>query len=172
MIAGAGVIFVGMIDGIVIGIAAAVFEVFRRAMTPDRSVASGDEPGRYYAAFTPEMIAAARDTLVYRFGAALFFGNAEVFLGDMRRIARHADPSLRTVLIDAGTLGVPDATARDSLRAAQQALERKNIALVFGNVRHATRVALEATGGFTIVDEQAFLAAMRAVRGHPSTAIK
>jgi SulP family sulfate permease len=163
-IAGASVVFVGMLEGIAIGIAVALVEAFRRAMNPPRSLVSGRTPDRYYEPFTPLAIHREHDLLVYRFGAGLFFGNAEVFLRDMRQIAHDADPSLHTVVVNADGLGVPDATARDCLVAARTELDDHGIDLVFGNVRKAARDALEKIGGFAIIDEPDFIAAVRRVR--------
>jgi SulP family sulfate permease len=164
-LAGAAVVFVGMVEGIVVGVAAALVEAFRRAMYPNRSIVSGRVADRYYEPFTDEVIEASQPTLVYRFGAGLFFGNAEAFLDDMRRIAHHANPALRSVVVNADALGVPDATAKDFLVTARTELERRGIALVFGNVRRAVREALERIGGFAIIDEQQFLATVRQARG-------
>jgi hypothetical protein len=51
-------------------------------------IAAGD---RLHEPFSPEAVRASGELLVYRFGAGLFFGNADVFGDDMRTIARVAD---------------------------------------------------------------------------------
>ena len=71
----------------------------------------------------------------YRFGAPLFFGNADVFRNDMRRIAEAADGKLHTVVINADALGIPDATAHEALLRAQRVLAEREV------------------GEFTVIDE-------------------
>jgi hypothetical protein len=61
------------------GVAVALAEALRRAMYPERSLFTarmGNE--RLYEPFTIDAIRAARDPLAYRFGAGVFFGNADV----------------------------------------------------------------------------------------------
>jgi SulP family sulfate permease len=170
MFAAAAVVFVGMVQGILIGIAAALVEVFRRAMYPNRQFISDRVGDRLYEPFSAEAIEREDTVLVYRFGTALFFGNAESFRDDMRDIARNGRASLRRVMINADGLGVPDATARDCLIEARTTLAKRGIELVFGNARKALRDALARIGGFTLVDEDEFLAAVRAAHLHGRSA--
>jgi SulP family sulfate permease len=168
MAAGLGVVFLGMIKGVVVGVVFALAEALRRSMQPDRSVFTsrlGNE--RFYEPFSADAVRASEDVLIYRFGSGLYFGNAEVFLEDMRRIARAAPPTLRTVMINADALGVPDATARDALLKARDVLTARGLRLVFGNTRAHVRDALRASGGLTLVDERQFVEALRRVHGGP-----
>lgn len=164
-IAGLAVIFVGMVKGILIGIVVAVGEVLRRAASPDRLAVTPRPGDAVYEPFGPEAIRRAKDVLIYRFGAGLFFGNSDVFLDDMRLIARTAPPSLHTVMLNADALGIPDASARDTLHAAKRILGERGLQLVFGNARKSLRGELAKIGGFTVVDETEFIHAFREVRG-------
>jgi MFS superfamily sulfate permease-like transporter len=140
--AGAGVIWLGMIRGVAVGVAAALIEALRRAMYPDRSIFSTRlGPGRLYEPFSPEAVRASGDVLIYRFGAGLFFGNADAFRDDMRTIAREARGPM-TVIINCDTIGIPDATARETLQRAQRELAERGIHLAFGNTRAPVRHAL------------------------------
>ena len=166
--AGAGVVFAGMLKGVAIGVAVALAEALRRAMYPERSLFTARlGQDRFYEPFTAEAIRAARDPLVYRFGAGLFFGNADVFVRDMRDIAAAARGRIHTVLVNADALGIPDATARDALLKAQDELAQVGIRLVFGNVRAALRGALTEQSAFTLIDEREYVACLR--RLHPVT---
>ncbi len=154
----AGVVLVGPMWGVGIGVLAALAEALRRAMEPERSVLAPTGDDRYYVTFDPASLPVTDGFVIYRFGASLFFGNADVFLDDMRRVARLAAPSLRTVVVNADALGVPDATARDALQKSRDALERRGIRLVFGNARGPLRKALTRAGSFTLMSEPEFLA--------------
>jgi SulP family sulfate permease len=166
MVALLAVVFLGMIKGVVVGVVVALAEALRRSMQPDRSIfTSRLGRNRFYEPFSADAVRASRDVLVYRFGGGLFFGNAEVFLNDMRRIAQAAPPSLRTVMVNADALGVPDATAHDALLKADQVLRARGLRLVFGNTRAHVRTALNAAGGLTLVDEGQFVDALEKVHG-------
>jgi MFS superfamily sulfate permease-like transporter len=114
-------------------------------------------PGRLYEPFTTDAVHASGDVLIYRFGAALFFGNADAFRDDMRAIARAANGAPRTVIINCDTLGIPDATAREMLQRAQRELREHGISLLFGNAREPLRIALAKAGSFTLIDESRFV---------------
>jgi sulfate permease, SulP family len=172
LVAGAGVVAFGMIKGVLIGVAAALIESLRRAMQPNRMLVSPRAGEHVYEPFTAEAVAAAGELVIYRFGSPLFFGNAEVFLQDMRALVAAAPTSLRTVVVNADALGIPDATARDCLVTAQRELGRKQIRLVFGNVRASLREALTRTGAFTLIDEGEFIADLRRIRGGPLAPIR
>jgi SulP family sulfate permease len=163
--AAGGVILFGMIKGVLIGVVVALGEVLYRGMRPERRLFTSRSGEHLYEPFTQEAVRAAGDRLVYRFGAPIFFANAELFLEDMRLIAAAAPPHLHTVVINADALGVPDATARDSLAQAQRELADRNIHLEFGNARAPLRAALEKAGGFTLINEEQFLDDLRFVRG-------
>jgi MFS superfamily sulfate permease-like transporter len=111
-------------------------------------------------------VRASGELLVYRFGAGLFFGNADVFRDDMRTIARVADGALKTVVINADALAIPDASARTALRRAQQELAARGIRMQLGNTREEVRRALNRIGGLDLIDEAQFLADLH--RLHPS----
>jgi SulP family sulfate permease len=160
---GVGVIAVGMVRGIVLGIVVALAEALRRASHPDRLVVTR-QPGHVYEPFSPDAVARAHDVLIYRFGAGLYFGNADVFLDDMRAIARAAPADLHTVMLNADALGVPDASARDALHAAQRELADHHLRFVVGNARARLRAALAKVGDLVVVDEAAFIRALRTVR--------
>ncbi len=160
------VIFGGPMIGVAVGVLTALAEAMRRAMTPHRSVlALGRDPrftGRVYVDMEPMSLPVAEGVLVYRFGSGLFFGNAEDFLADMKAIAASENPNLRSVVINADSLGLPDETARDALLKAQHILKSAKIQLVFGNVRGPLRAALGKE--FQQIDEQQFIQDVEKIR--------
>jgi sulfate permease, SulP family len=131
-----GVAITGPRWGVGIGVAAALFEAFRRAMAPERQVLAV-AGGRQFRAFDPESLPVIDGVLVYRFGATLFFCNVHVFLNDMRRVTEAADRSLTTLIVTPDTLGVPDAAARRALATAVALLRTRGIRLAYGEGRTA-----------------------------------
>ena len=160
--AGAAVVLFGMIEGVLVGVAVALGEALRRAMYPDRMIfTSRLGASRYYEPFSSNAVHASQEVLVYRFGTGLFFGNADVFLRDMREIVRAAPPSLRTIVINADALGIPDASARAALVKARRELGEHGLELVFGNARAPVRKALQDLGELALIDEPRFVAVLR-----------
>jgi MFS superfamily sulfate permease-like transporter len=143
---------------------AALAEAFRRAMEPSRTILSPAAGERSYEPYRPAAVAVSEGIAIYRFGAPLFFGNADVFLDDMRELARSADASLHTLVVNADALCAPDATARDALQRSQDLLSRRGIRLVFGNARAPLREALGRAGSFTVIDEREFIADLKKAR--------
>jgi MFS superfamily sulfate permease-like transporter len=156
-----GVVIVGPMWGVGIGVIGAIAEVLQRAMRPERLVVTPSAGDRLYESFVPEHLPVRDGLVIYRFGAPLFFGNSDVFLQDMREVAQAADPDLKQVVVNADALGIPDATARDALIKAQEALHGRGVSLVFGNARKELREALSKVGSFTLIDEHEFLADLR-----------
>jgi MFS superfamily sulfate permease-like transporter len=174
-IAGLGVIVLGLVRGVVIGILVALAEALRRGMYPNRSVMVGADHAGLYEPFSSTVAEDQQDVLVYRFGAPLFFGNADSWLADMRTIAAVAPKTLRTVVVNADGLGVPDATAYDTLITADQLLKARGIKLVFGNTRAPLRAAIGRGTPLTLIDEAEFITIVRRIREragrHSSSAI-
>jgi hypothetical protein len=67
-------------------------------------------------------------------------------------------------MLNADALGVPDASARDALHAAQRELADHHLRFVVGNARARLRAALAKVGDLVVVDEAAFIRALRTVR--------
>jgi MFS superfamily sulfate permease-like transporter len=158
------VLALGFVRGILVGICAALAEVVRRGMYPHRTLLTSAEHQGLYEPFSGAAVTRQGDALVYRFGTAMFFGNAESFLADMKTIARKAPPGLRKVIVNADGLGIPDATAYDALTAADHLLHDRGISLVFGNVRRHTRLAFERGAPLTIIERDELMATVRRIR--------
>ena len=148
------VIIGGTMVGVAVGVLAALAEAMRRGLTPHRSVLAL-RAGHYYVDLDPHSLPVVDGVLVYRFGTGLFFGNAEDFLADMKTVAASKNPNLRSVVVNADSLGIPDATAREALMKSQRLLSREGVQLVFGNARAPLRAALN--GDFTLIDEERFI---------------
>ncbi|UJR82472.1 SulP family inorganic anion transporter [Sandaracinus amylolyticus] len=162
--AGIGVVALGPIQGAGIGVLVALADTMRRAMAPTALVLSPREPDHVYEPLSDDVVRASGDVLVYRFGAPMFFGNAERFVEDMRTIAASHHPALREIVVNADGLGVPDADARDALRKARDELAARGVALRLGNVRAKVRASLARSPELEILDEREFVERVRALR--------
>jgi SulP family sulfate permease len=166
LVAAFGVAAVGPSWGMPIGIAAALFETVRHAALPDRQVLAPGPDERHCRAFNPSTLPVVAGLVVYRFGAPLFFGNAATFLNDMRQVASSADRSLTTLIVDAETMGVPDAVARCALRTAAGVLSARGIGLIFANVPRVCRDAFADNGGI-VIEHAEFVEAVCLIRMAP-----
>ncbi|NVB84314.1 MAG: SulP family inorganic anion transporter [Kofleriaceae bacterium] len=163
LVVGAAVVAAGVTHGIALAIVVALAQAFRRTMHPDRLLVTSRAGEHIYEPFSTKALRSSHGVVVYRLGATLFFANAQLFVDDMRRIARHAPATLRRVVVNADALGIPDVVARDALVASHSLLARKGIQLVFGNVHPAQREAL-SRAGLHMIEEAQFLAAVRESR--------
>ena len=130
-----------MVQGVVVGVAAALIEAFWRAMQPHWSLIARQAGDRMYEPFTVDAV--KRPTICSSIASA---------------------PGCHTVVVNADALGVPDASARECLDKARRELEASGIRLAFGNVRADLRAALKKIGAFTVLDEGEFVADLRKVR--------
>lgn len=80
-----------------------------------------------------------RGVQVYEIGGPLFFGAAHKATSALRRMS----PDLTVLVIDLGQVPTIDATGLFNLRSAVDRLRSRQVRVVFGGVRRATRSAME-----------------------------
>lgn len=113
LVAFLGVLFLGTINGVMIGVVLSFVQVVRKAVIPPRSFL-GKIPGQhgYYNLKRNKNSIAIKDTLIYRFGGNLFFANINTLQSD---IENAVTPSTKQIIIDASGIGDIDITAADKL---------------------------------------------------------
>jgi len=73
--------------------------------------------------------------VIYRFGAALFYANANRFSEEILGLVGVAPSSIRWLVVDAGAIASIDYTAAWIVRKLQQNLSRRGTKLVFAHVQ-------------------------------------
>ena len=120
-----GVLFLGTINGVLIGILLSFAEVIIRTAKPARCFL-GIQPGHRHFRDLKEssQIHAVSGILIYRFSSNLFFANIQVLRQD---IEDHVTPETKAVILDASGIGSIDITAADGLDILCKSLQKQNI---------------------------------------------
>lgn len=120
-----GVIFLGTINGVLIGIILSFSEMIIRTSKPARCFL-GIQPGHRHFRDIEEgrQIHEVKGVVIYRFSSNLFFANVSVLQKDIENSLK-ADT--KAVIIDASGVGSIDITAADRLVILQKSLEEKGI---------------------------------------------
>jgi SulP family sulfate permease len=121
----AGVLSLGVLNGIVVGVVASLLEVLRRAVMPHTAVLGrlGGPIRAYRDVQTYEDAETIPGLLVYRFDAPLFFANADVFRNQILRLVDEAEKPVRTVVVNAEAIYDVDTTGIRMLERLQGDLE-------------------------------------------------
>lgn len=120
-----GVLFLGTINGVLIGILLSFAEVIIRTAKPARCYL-GIQPGHRHFRDLKEssQIHAVSGVLIYRFSSNLFFANIQVLRQD---IEDHVTAETKAVILDASGIGSIDITAADGLDILCKSLQKQNI---------------------------------------------
>lgn len=120
-----GVLFLGTINGVLIGILLSFAEVIIRTAKPVRCFL-GIQPGHRHFRDLKEssQIHAVSGVLIYRFSSNLFFANIQVLRQD---IEDHVTQETKAVILDASGIGSIDITAADGLDILCKSLQKQNI---------------------------------------------
>ncbi|MFN8039988.1 MAG: SulP family inorganic anion transporter [Acidimicrobiales bacterium] len=170
LVATAGVIFLGVLQGIVVAIVLAILLFFRRSWWPHGAVL-GEVPevgGWHSVDIYPEAV--QRDGIVvYRWEAPLFFANAGQLRDQIRRLVRHHDP--RWIVLQCEAVTDIDITAAEVLRDLDEELNAKHVHLAFVELRDRLQQLVQRYGLHSTLDEEHFYpslaVALADIDGHP-----
>lgn len=127
MAAGAGVLCMGTIYGVLIGIILSFVAMILKATNPPRAF-QGMVPGRmgYYDLSKNRFAYPVEHVLIYRFSEDMFFANMKILLKDIESGVKE---DTRVVVLDAGAVNSMDFTAADSIEMLEKSLDRQGIRL-------------------------------------------
>jgi high affinity sulfate transporter 1 len=83
---------------------------------------------------------------IYRFGASLYYANANRFTTEVIDLVEDADPPLRWLALSGSVIGDVDYSAADTLRQIQEELTKKGVILVLVDLSPSVRKTLESYG--------------------------
>lgn len=120
-----GVLFLGTINGVLIGIILSFSEMIIRTSKPARCFL-GIQPGHRHFRDLQEssQIHAIEGVIIYRFSSNLFFANVQIL---QRDIEDNIKDGTKAVIIDASAIGSIDITAADRLAILYKNLKEKEI---------------------------------------------
>ena len=142
-----GVLFLGILQGVALGVVLALVILIRRVSRPATAVLGCLPWGEAYRDITvyPEA-ETVPGLLVFRFDAPVIFANAGYFSSEVRRLVGEAATPVREVLVPAQQINQLDSTGADQLARLAAELEAKGIAFSFAEVKTALREAMRRTG--------------------------
>jgi SulP family sulfate permease len=141
-----GVLAVGVVLGILIGVALSLLALIDRISHPPDAVlriVPGDGFHDLGDSGTGETIP---EFIAYRFYAPLLFSNAGHFCERVRELVAASPTPVRWFLVDAQAITDIDITAADALRALNKELHQQGIALKFAHANRPLRQVLERIG--------------------------
>lgn len=120
-----GVLLFGTVYGVIIGVVLSFVAVIIRAVVPPRSF-MGVIKGKngFYTLGRNSQAKPIKNTIIYRFGGNLFFGNIDTFQGDIENAVTE---STKYIIVNAGAVGNIDITASDRLMLMYRKFRDKGI---------------------------------------------
>lgn len=120
-----GVLFLGTINGVLIGILLSFAEMILRSSKPARYYI-GIQPGHKHFRNLKDssVIFPIKDVVIYKFTGSLFFANADIFADDIESAIKE---NTKAVIIDASAIGSIDITGANRLEQIYKSLKDKGI---------------------------------------------
>ena len=137
------VVFVGVEQGIVLAMTLSLFRIVRHSYRPHTAVLEQSREGIW--SLNPVVPGAITEPglVIYRFGAPLFYANANRFSEEVRMLAASAPSPVRCLMVDAGAITNVDFTAAQVVRDVLQDLSAQGTGLVLAHVQSDLRPDLD-----------------------------
>jgi SulP family sulfate permease len=129
------VVFVGVEQGILLAMILSLFRIVHHSYRPRTAVLKQTLDGMWH--LNPVVAGAITEPgmVIYRFGAPLFYANANSFSEEVRMLAASASKPLHWLIVDAGAITNVDFTAARVLLEVQKDLAAQGTGLVFAHVQ-------------------------------------
>ena len=138
LVASAGVIFIGVLQGIVLAIVLAILLFFRRSWWPHGAVLGEvSELGGWHSLDAYPNATVVDGIVVFRWEAPLFFANVGQFRDQVRSLVRQSSP--RFVVLQCEAITDIDVTAAEVLKELDEELNAKGVHLAFVELRDRLR---------------------------------
>ena len=150
-----GVVFFGVLAGIVLAIALSILLFFHRSWWPNGEILGKVERSQEWHSLRAAPDAVEPDgVLVYRWEAALFFANAGMFREKVRHLVRERQP--RWVVLQCEAITDIDVTAADMLERLDTELNAMGIHMAFVGLTTRLRDLVGNYGLFATLDRDHF----------------
>ena len=130
----AAVVAVGVEQGILFAIGFSLVRHVRHSYEAHSMVLIPDAHGRWETAPARPGLQTAPGLIVYRYGADLFYANADRFADEVHALVDKAPAPVKWLLLDAEAIGDIDLSAAKTVRSLLEYLDRKGVRVVFGRV--------------------------------------
>ncbi len=155
LVASAGVIFVGVLEGILVAVVLSILLFFQRNWWPHGEVL-GRVPGRegWHSDQSGDEIVERPDVVVFRWEAPLFFANSTIFANQVRDLVRQRRPAW--VILQCEAITDIDVTAAGMLERLDGELNAKGVNLAFVELRTRLRELVHDYGLLRTIDRDHF----------------
>jgi len=137
---------IGVEQGILLAIALSLVQHVRHSYQPHTTVLAPGVTGRWEPAPATPGSQTEPGLIIYRFGADLFYANADRFADEVRSLVDKAPASVRWFVLDAGTVTDLDYSAARTVRELLGELTAKNVGVMFARVNTYLRADLDRHG--------------------------
>jgi sulfate permease, SulP family len=129
------VVFIGVEQGILLAMALSLFRIVHHSYRPHTAVLKQTLDAMWH--LNPVVAGAITEPgmVIYRFGAPLFYANANSFSEEVRMLAASAPKPLHWLIVDAGAITNVDFTAARVLLEVEKDLAAQGTGLVFAHVQ-------------------------------------
>lgn len=124
----------GVEQGILIAIGLSLLRHVRHSYRPHSEVLAPDATGRWEPRPAAPGTETAPGLIVYRFGADLFFANADRFADEIRALVDRAPNRVRWLVVDASAITDIDYSAAETFRALLTDLNLRHVSLILARV--------------------------------------
>ncbi len=156
-----GVVFFGVLEGILIAVGLSILLFFKRGWWPTGEVLGRvDSLDAWHRIDVYPNAAQVPGVVVFRWEAPLFFANASGFSRRVLQLA--ADPDVRCVVIQCEAITDIDVTAAGVLKRLDAELQRRNVEMVFVELRTRLHHMLEGYGLLETFDRRHFYESVEA----------
>jgi high affinity sulfate transporter 1 len=139
----AGVLALGIMEGILIGVVFSLILLLRALAFPPTAVLGRTPDDTWHDTAHRTDAVPVPGLLVYRFSAPLFFANCSLFRDRIEALIDMAPQPVRGVVVDGGAIHDVDLMACEMLVELDRELGERGIALAFGNLRDRVRRDIE-----------------------------
>ncbi len=137
---------VGVEQGILLAIALSLIRHVRHSYRPHTMVVTEDADGHWIPSPAHPGAETKPGLIVYRFGADIFYANADRFVDEARALIQTAPDPVKWFIIDASAVTDMDYSAARAVRDFITDLAARNIEVAFGRVSPTLRADLERHG--------------------------
>ncbi|MDP3162915.1 MAG: SulP family inorganic anion transporter [Reyranella sp.] len=135
----AGVVGIGVMEGIAIGVLHSLVMVLQALAFPADAVLGRTPAGEFHDAAHHPDARPVPGVIVYRFSAPLFFPNCSLFREHVERLVDAASQPVHGVVLDGSAINNVDLAACETLVDLRRDLADRGIRLAIGNLRDRVR---------------------------------
>lgn len=136
-----GVLALGVYQGILFAVILAILQLIKRSSKPKEVELVYDKETASVTECSVDSVPPDHGVLIYRFGSALLFYNAEYFAERISRLAE-SKKDLKRIVIDAAPINMIDLTAVSVVKDLIKAFNEKGIAFAFAGANESVRSAV------------------------------